>query len=171
MNKKTVFLAKASVIGALYCVLTLLSAVFGLAYSGVQFRFSEALCLLPVFTAASIPGLTVGCLIANIFSSVTPLDMLIGTLATLFAALLTRKCRNIRIKGIPVLSMIFPVMFNAVFVGFEIALVSGEEAFWSVFLIQSLSVGAGEGAVIATLGTALILFLNKNDRIRNFISD
>lgn len=171
MKKKTVFFAKASVIGALYCVLTLLCAVFGLAYSGVQFRFSEALCLLPLFSSAAIPGLTVGCLISNIFSSVTPLDMIIGTLATFFAALLTRKFRNITIKGIPLLSMIFPVIFNAVFVGFEIALVSGETAFFSVFVIQALSVGAGEGAVIATLGTALVLFLKKNDRIRKLISD
>lgn len=170
MNKKTLYLTKAAVIGALYTVLTLLSAVFGLAYGGVQFRFSEALCLLPVFSSAAVPGLTVGCIVSNIFSSVSPLDTVVGSLATLLAAVCTRKCRHITFKGFPLLSMIFPVIFNGVFIGFEIALVSGEEAFFPVFLMQGLSVGAGEAAVISTLGTALIVFLRKNDRIREFIS-
>lgn len=171
MNKKTVFLTKAALTGALYAVLTLLSAVFGLAYSGVQFRFSEALCVLPVFSSAAIPGLAVGCIIANIFSSVTPLDMIIGSLATFLAALLTRKCRSITFKGIPVLSMLFPVIFNGVFIGFEIALVSGQDAFFSVFALQGLSVALGEAAVIFILGTLLILLIRKNDRLRKFISD
>lgn len=171
MNKKTVFLTKASLTGALYAVLTLLSAVFGLAYSGVQFRFSEALCVLPVFSRASIPGLTVGCLIANIFSSVTPLDMLVGTAATFLAAVCTRRFRSITFKGIPLLSMLFPVIFNGIFVGFEIALVSGTDAFLSVFVLQGLSVMAGEGAVVFILGTVLILIIRKNDRLRQFIAD
>ncbi len=171
MNKKIVFLTKAATIGALYTVLTLLSAVFGLAYGGVQFRFSEALCLLPIFTSAAVPGLTVGCIIANIFSSVTPLDTVIGSLATLLAAILTRKCRHITVKGIPVLSMIFPVIFNALFIGLEIAFVTGEDTFFPIFLTNALSVGAGEAAVIVTLGTALVVYLKKNDRLRNFISD
>ena len=171
MNKKNRHLTKAAVIGALYTVLTLLSAVFGLAYRGVQFRFSEALCILPVFSSAAVPGLTVGCIVSNIFSSVSPLDTVIGSLATLLAAICTRKCRNVTIKGIPVLSMIFPVIFNAVFIGLELAFVSGTDAFFTVFFTQGLSVGLGETAVIATLGTALIVFLRKNDRIREFISD
>ncbi|MBR3766891.1 MAG: QueT transporter family protein [Clostridia bacterium] len=171
MNKKTVFLTKSAVIGAIYTVLTLLCAVMGLAYNGIQFRFSEALCVLPLFSSAAVPGLTVGCIVANIFSSVNPLaDALIGSLATLFAAMLTRKFRNVTIKGFPLLSMIFPVLFNAIFVGFEIAVFSGEASFWPVFFTNFLSVGLGEAAVIFTLGTALIVFLQKNDRIRNFIS-
>lgn len=170
MNKKTVFLAKASVIGALYCVLTLFSAVFGLAYSGIQFRFSEALCLLPLYSSAAIPGLTVGCMLANIFSSVNPLDIIIGSLATFLAAVFTRKCRNITVKGFPFVSMLFPVIFNALFVGAEIAFFSGETVFLPVFITNAISVGAGEAAVIFTLGTVFILFLRKNDRLRNFIS-
>ncbi len=170
MNKKTVFLTKAAVIAALYTVLTLISAVFGLAYGGVQFRASEALCVLPLFSAASVPGLTVGCIIANMFSSVTPLDTVIGSVATFLAALCTRKLRHITLRGIPVVSMLCPVVFNAVFIGAEIAFVSGEASFLTVFLVQGLSVGAGEAIVLFTLGTALILWIRKNDRIRSFIS-
>ena len=163
-------MTKAAVIAAVYAVLTLFSSAFGLAYSGVQFRISEALCVLPLFTSAAVPGLTVGCIIANIFSTVNPLDTVIGSAATLFAALLTRVCRNVRIGGIPVPSMLFPVLFNAVFVGAEIAFFSGEDAFLSVFALNALSVGAGEAAVIFTVGTALILFLRKNTRLRTLIS-
>ncbi len=170
MNKKTLFLVKSALIAALYTVLTLLSAAFGLAYGGMQFRFSEALTMLPLFTPAAIPGLTVGCIVSNIFSSVTPLDIVIGSLATFLAAVCTRKTRHIKIKGIPVISMLFPVIFNAVFIGAEIAFFSGGDAFIPVFTANALSVGAGELAVIATLGTALIIFFRKNDRLRNFIS-
>ena len=84
-------MVKAAIIGALYTVLTLLSASMGLAYGAVQFRFSEALTLLPLFTPAAIPGLTVGCIVSNIFSSVTPLDTIIGSAATLLAAICTAK--------------------------------------------------------------------------------
>ena len=163
-------MVKAALIGALYTVLTLLSASMGLAYGGVQFRFPEALTLLPLFTPAAIPGLTVGCVVSNIFSSVTPLDTVIGSLATLLAAICTRKARHITVRGIPVASMLFPVLFNAVFIGAEIAFFSGEEVFLPVFITNALSVGAGEAAVVATLGTALIVFFGKNDRLRNFIS-
>lgn len=170
MNKNIRGLTKAAVIAAVYAVLTLLSSAFGLAYSGVQFRISEALCILPLFTSAAVPGLTAGCVIANVFSTVNPLDTVIGSAATLLAALLTRACRNVRIGAIPVPSMLFPVLFNALFVGAEIAFFSGEDAFWSVFALNALSVGAGEAAVIFTLGTALILFLRKNTRLMTIIS-
>ena len=170
MNKKIRFLTKASVIGALYAVLTIFSAVFGLAYGEIQFRISEALTILPLFTSAAVPGLTVGCIVANIFSSVNPLDTVIGSAATLLSAVLTRKCRGITIKGFPFLSMVFPVLFNALLVGAEIAFFSSSDSFWSAFGLCAVSVGAGEGAVVFTLGTALIIFLQKNKRLQKIIS-
>ncbi len=171
MNKKIRRLTKSAVIAAVYAVMTLLSGVFGLAYGGVQFRISEMLCVLPVYSSSAVAGLTVGCIIANIFSSVNPVDMVIGSLATLFAAILSRRCRNMTFKRIPLVSMIFPVLFNAVFVGAEIAFFSGDKAFLPVFFANALSVGAGEVAVVFIFGTALILFIGKNDRLRKIISD
>ncbi len=170
MNKKIRKITKAAVIAAVYAVLTLFSGALGLAYSGVQFRISEALCVLPLFTGAAVPGLTAGCIIANIFSTVNPLDTVIGSLATFLAATLTRMCRNVKLAGFPLLSMMFPVLFNAVFVGAEIAFFSGEKTFLPLFAVNALSVGAGEAAVIFSLGTALVLFLRKNTRLGNFLS-
>lgn len=171
MNKKIRHLTKAAVIAAVYVVLTLLSGAFGLAYGNVQFRISEVMCILPLFTSAAIPGLTAGCLLANIFSTVNPVDMVIGSLASLLAAVCTRKCRFLTVKGFPFFSLFFPVLFNAVLIGAEIAFFSGADAFIPVFSVNALSVGAGEAAVIYAPGTALFYFIRKNDRMRKFISD
>ena len=92
MKKQTrsaVFLAQGAMIAAIYTVLTLLAATMNLAYGPVQFRFSEALTILPMFTPAAVPGLTIGCLLSNIFSGYGAADMIFGTLATLLAAIST----------------------------------------------------------------------------------
>ena len=94
MNKKTMYLTHAAAIAALYVVLTFLANAFGLANYAVQLRFSEALTILPFFTPAAIPGLFVGCLLANIFTGAALPDIIFGSLATLIAALGTWKLRN-----------------------------------------------------------------------------
>ena len=76
-NKGTQFLAEAAVIGAIYVVLTLLFAP--LSYGEIQIRFSEALTILPFFTPAAIPGLFVGCIIANLFGGAIPVDIIFGS--------------------------------------------------------------------------------------------
>ena len=120
MKKQTrsaVFLAQGAMIAAIYTVLTLLAATMNLAYGPVQFRFSEALTILPMFTPAAVPGLTIGCLLSNIFSGYGAADMIFGTLATLLAAISTRMLRTVRIKDIPWLAPLPPVLFNAVIIG------------------------------------------------------
>ena len=77
-NKGTQFLAEAAVIGAIYVVLTLLFAP--LSYGEIQIRFSEALTILPFFTPAAIPGLFVGCIIANLFGGAIPVDIIFGSI-------------------------------------------------------------------------------------------
>ena len=86
-QKKVRFLTLSSTIAALYVVLTLISAVFGLSSGAIQIRISEALCVLTFFTPAAIPGLTVGCLISNLITGANLLDVVFGTLATLIGAL------------------------------------------------------------------------------------
>ena len=86
-NKGTQFLTEAAVIGAIYVVLTLLFAP--LSYGEIQIRFSEALTILPFFTPAAIPGLFVGCIIANLFGGAIPVDIIFGSIATLEQYLLT----------------------------------------------------------------------------------
>ena len=93
-NKKIMYLSQAAMIAALYVVLTLLANALGLANYAIQVRFSEALTILPFFTPAAIPGLTIGCLLSNILTGCAPLDILFGTLATLIGALGTYALRR-----------------------------------------------------------------------------
>lgn len=93
-NKQIMYLSQAAMIAAIYVVLTLLANALGLANYAIQVRFSEALTILPFFTAAAIPGLTIGCLLSNIFTFCAPLDILFGTLATLIGALGTYALRR-----------------------------------------------------------------------------
>ncbi len=76
----------ASLIGALYVALTLISMAVGLDKNIVQVRFSEMLIVLAFVTPSAIPGLTVGCLLANILTGCAPLDIVLGTFATLVGA-------------------------------------------------------------------------------------
>lgn len=156
------YLAQGAMVAAIYTVLTLLAAAWGLAYGPVQFRFSEALTILPVFTPAAIPGLTLGCLLSNIFSGYGVYDMIFGTLATLLSALATRWLRNIRFKNLPVLAPLPPVLFNAVIVGAEIVCLSPTGFAWGAFWSTALSVGAGELAVCYVLGLPLAAALEKS---------
>ena len=87
----------AAVIAALYVALTFLSSLFGLSGQGaVQLRISEALTVLPYFTAAAVPGVTLGCLLANLLTGAAAPDLIFGTLATLLGAIGTRALRRWR---------------------------------------------------------------------------
>ena len=162
INKKIRFLVEGSIIAAAYAALTL--AIYPLSYGAVQFRFSEALTVLPVFTPAAIPGLTLGCFIANITGPYSWIDAVFGTLATFLASLCTYYTRKIKLRKLPLLSLFFPVLFNAVIIGFEINLFflpQGEEFTFMGFLISALWVGLGELVVCYLLGTPLYLAISK----------
>ena len=98
MNQKThartLYLAYAGLIAALYVALTYASAAFGLASGAVQLRLSEILTVLPYFTPAAVPGLFVGCLLANVLTGCAVWDVVFGSLATLVGALVTRALRK-----------------------------------------------------------------------------
>ena len=160
-NTRVRFLTEAAMIAAGYTVLTLLAMMLNLAYGPVQFRFSEALTVLPVLTPAAVPGLAVGCLLSNLWSSMGALDIIFGTAATLLAALTTYRVRNIRVKGIPILAPLPPVLFNALIVGVEITIVSPGGFVFPAFLANALSVGLGELAVCYVLGLPLLVALEK----------
>lgn len=93
-HKNTQKLTLAAMTAAAYAALSLLGAVFGLTFGPIQVRFSEALCLLPFLFPETAWGLGVGCLIANLFSPYGALDIVVGSLSTLIAALLTARCRS-----------------------------------------------------------------------------
>ena len=90
--KKTRFITKTAAIAGLYIVLTVLNA--GFSSGPVQCRLSEALCILPVFTAAAVPGVTIGCLVSNIIVGGAVWDIVFGSLATLIGAVGTYLLRK-----------------------------------------------------------------------------
>ena len=148
MTQKVRQMVRAAVIGALYVVLThLQNLIFpNSASMAIQFRASEALCVLAFFTPAVIPGLTVGCLLFNLtFIGSLPLDFLVGTLATLGATASMRLLRRL-----PFLGLLMPALWNAFLVGWELSVYIGG-GFW----LNALYVAIGEAAVLLTLGTAL----------------
>lgn len=154
-------LVEAAMIAAIYTVLTYAAAALNLAYQGVQFRFSEALTILPVFTPSAIPGLAVGCFLSNLGSPLGVIDWVSGTTATLLAAVLTRMVRNLTVKGLPVLAPLPPVLCNAVIVGCVIAVTDPAGFSLPLFFAMALSVGIGELVVCYGLGLPLIGVLNK----------
>ena len=87
---QTQHLTRAAAVGAAYAVLSLFSSVFSLTFGVVQCRFSEALCILPYFTGAAVPGLTIGCVLANILTGCPLWDVVFGSLATLIGAYIAR---------------------------------------------------------------------------------
>ena len=157
MRRKSRFLAHGALIAALYTVLTYLQnfLIPGSASWAIQFRASEALCVLALFTPAAIPGLTVGCVLFNLsFAGALPLDVPVGGLATLLAAAGMYGLRKVTVKGYPLLAMLLPAVSNAFLVGWELSVYVGG-GFW----MNALYVAIGEAAVLLTLGTALFYAL------------
>ena len=161
MNQKTKNITHAALIGAMYFALTHLQNLLlpNSATWVIQFRASEALCVLALFTPAAIPGLTIGCLLFNLsFAGALPLDWLAGSFATFLA------CGSMRLlKRFPLLAMTMPAWFNALFVGWELTVYLGETTFaMAAFWLNALYVAIGELAVMFTLGLLLYRYLNRS---------
>ena len=140
-------LAFAGLTAALYVALTL--AFAPISFSQIQFRVSEALTLLPVLSQASVPGLFIGCLTANLITGQPWQDIVFGSLATFAAALLTRRFR----KNV-YFAALMPVVVNALVIGLMLHFVYGLHAYISV-----LTVGAGQAVVCYLLGVPLVKVL------------
>lgn len=141
----TRIISRAAIIAALYTALTLACAP--IAYGPIQFRISEAMVLLPLICPEAVIGLTVGCFLSNIFTS--PWDMLLGSLATLVAALLTLVLRKVWLGWIP------PVVLNGLIVPVVFLLTDIPGAYW----FNALTVAAGELAVVVVLGIPMFMGL------------
>lgn len=159
-------MTQAAVIAALYVAFTYVSNAMGLAYNSIQFRLSEILTVLPVFTPAAIPGLALGCLIANISSPFGIIDILCGTFATLSAAIVSYAVRNITVKDVPVLATVPPVLFNAIIIGLEIWYLEGKTP--ELFFVSALQVAIGQIVMCIIVGIPFIRAVKKTrifDRI------
>ena len=148
----TLFLTQAAVIAALYLALFL--PFQPIAFGPIQFRISEMLCVMPFFTAAGIPGVTIGCLLANFIGGAPLPDIIFGTLATLIGAFFTCKLKD---QAFPLLALP-PVISNIVIVPFVLRYAYGV-ALPIPFMM--LTVGIGEVVSCGVLGFLLYTALKR----------
>jgi uncharacterized membrane protein len=158
--RKTVF---AGVIAALYAGLTIGQALVFSSYDGL--RIAEILCILPFFFPSAVPGLFVGCIIANVFSPYSLLDMIAGSLASLLAATFTMHIGQMNRDSflVKVFACFPPVAFNAIIIGAVIAWSTTDTAaaFWPAFATAGMWVGIGQFTVLYFMGLPLLMYLPK----------
>ena len=152
------FLAHSAAISAIYVVLTFLANALGLSSGAIQVRFSEALCVLPIFTPAAIPGLFVGCILANALTGSIVIDIIFGSIATLLGAIFTRKFRHNRF-----LAILPPILSNMLIIPFVLRFAYGIPN--SIFYFM-LTIGIGEIISCGILGSLLIEALERRNIFR-----
>lgn len=156
MNKKVLLICQGAMIAAIYVVLTLFINTFNLASGAIQVRISEALCILPIFTPAAIPGLFVGCLLSNVMMGSAIYDVIFGSLATLIGAIGTYYLRKTKF-----LFTLPPVISNGVIIPLVLKYAYGlTDAYW--FLV--VTVCAGEVICVCIMGMILKAALWKQRR-------
>ena len=180
MNKgRSSYVAQAGMIAAVYAAATLVALLLlqGLAWGPVQFRISEAVCVLAVLTPAAVPGLTVGCIVANLIAlavngtgALGLLDVVFGSLATFLGALWCWKMRER-----PTLALLGPVLANAVVVPAYLPLLLQGLGFYTIpftsialdgayvpmYLFGLIATGIGEALVMYVLGLPLLSALKR----------
>lgn len=151
-NKKALFITQAAVIAALYVVLVVIFNY--ISFGPIQFRVAEALTILPYFTPAAIPGLFIGCILANVIGGAVVWDIIFGSIATLIGAVFTYLLR----KKSKFLAPLPPVLANTIIVPWVLKYAYGaEEMVW----FMAVTVGIGEILACYVLGMILLFALNK----------
>lgn len=158
MKLNTRSLTRAAIIAALYLLLTF--ALQAISFGAVQFRIAEALMLLPVLTVDAVPGLFIGCLLGNLLGGGVWYDVLLGSLATLLAAMAVRRLRNRSL-----LAAAMPTVFNGLIVGPIVYLAyvraPGEAIQWALLYSSMATVALGEVVVCYVLGLPLLKVLRR----------
>lgn len=155
-DEKVIHMVQAAMIAAVYVALTL--PIQPIAYGPIQFRVSEALTILPYFTSAAIPGVTIGCFLSNILMGAPLPDIIFGTLATLIGTIFSRMLRRQKF-----LVCIPPILSNALIIPWVLKFAY---EFDDAVPFMMLTVGAGEVLAAGVLGTMLLLAL---ERCRNMV--
>jgi len=155
-NSKILFITEAGIIAALYTVLVLIFSFS--SFGPIQFRIAEALTILPYFTPAAIPGVTIGCFLSAVLTAADPMDMIFGSLATLIAA-----CISYAVRKHKFLVPIPPIVVNALVIPFILKFAYGDA---QSIPFMMLTVGAGEIVAVGVLGTLLLVAL---EQVKPFI--
>ena len=159
-RKSALYLTRGAMIAALYVALTYFSNLFGLANGAIQFRLSEALCILPMFFPEAVPGLFIGCLISNLITSANVFDIIFGSFATLLGAIGARLLRKLPTRLLW-LATLPTVLSNILIVPPVLIFAYGAT---DAYLWLVLTVGIGE-IVCASLGGAVLGYSLKKTKI------
>uniref|UniRef100_A0A7C3RM99 QueT transporter family protein n=1 Tax=Dictyoglomus thermophilum TaxID=14 RepID=A0A7C3RM99_DICTH len=153
MNTKKI--TRIAFYAVIYSVLTIVFSP--ISYGPIQVRISEFLTLFPFLDYLAIPGLFLGCFIANIFSPVGWIDMIFGSLCTLVAAYLTRKMPNIYLAPLP------PILVNAFGVSLYLHL------FFNLpYFLNVLYIGIGEAIATYVIGLPIVLYILKSPQLKKY---
>ena len=154
----TLSIVRGGLIAAIYVVLTLIFQP--ISFGAIQFRIAEALTLLPILTFDAVPGLFVGCVIANLLGGGVWFDVVLGSLATLLAAVCTRLIRDKRF-----IAALMPTIFNGLIVGpvvyFAYVRAPGDPVSVGTLLFNMATVAFGELVVCYALGMPCLYALEK----------
>ena len=168
-NKKRIrLIVYSGIIAALYVVLTLPMAQF--AFGPIQFRLAEVLTVLPAFAAGYIPGISLGCFLANLLNpnNLGPVDIIGGTVATILAGIFSR----ILGKKNKILGIIPPVSFNGLIVGGYLPFLlldEGSEVTAAAVGLSMFEVAASEAVLLVIVGIPFILLIEKNSRLKALV--
>ncbi|MBP1743345.1 MAG: putative rane protein [Firmicutes bacterium] len=160
-SNKVKHLVLAAFIGSAYAALTIMLAP--ISYGQIQVRISEALTLLPYFSKFSIPGLFIGCIIANLVGGYGLPDIVFGSLATLTAAILTYLIGKSNIKYKKYLAPLPPVVINAVVIGLILKYTLNLPLLITIFWV-----GLGEAVSCYLFGLFLVSVVEKNARLKKY---
>lgn len=158
-HNRILFLCQAAMIAALYVALTYLANALGLASGAIQFRLSEVLAVLPFFTPAAIPGLYIGCLLANILTACAPLDIALGPVATLLGALGAYFLSKMPVKWNKWVAPIPNILFNIVIVTIVVFFCYTNPAEMVPATIPVIAGGVAIGEVVTGYGLGILLLL------------
>lgn len=158
-------LSRCAMIAAVYFVIS--AAFLPLAFGPLQIRFAEALTLLPVATPLGVWGVTLGCAVTNAYGVAAganilgPLDIPLGTAATLAAALMSRGLRGVRFWGLPLLAVLPPVLVNALVIGGELTFAETGRVLVPLLWVNAAYVGLGQLISCAVIGLPLLCALER----------
>ena len=144
-------LVRGALIAALYAALTIFLAP--ISFGSIQFRLSEVLTVLPFIMPEAVPGLTIGCLLANWLGGSTIFDIIFGTIATFLAALITSKTKKMWLAPLPA------VVSNGVIVGFAVTLMTVDFTL-SAYALIALSISISEFIICYVGGIPFLVFMN-----------
>ena len=152
MNSKVKKICINGIIAAAYCALSYL--FLPISFGPIQVRIAESLCLLCFFRREYSIGITIGCILANLYSAftLTPLDLLFGTLASFVSCLLVSFSKHLGI------AMLFPIIINPLLVGAEFIIIGTSNAYW--WMVGMIMIGE---ATIIVISYILYLFIMKKD--------